>query len=39
MKQVLDTIWHFFEAMGQARAATILARAGKITEARALYSK
>ena len=39
MKQVLDTIWQFFEAMGQARAATVLARAGKITEAKALYGK
>jgi hypothetical protein len=39
MKQVLDTIWQFFEAMGQARAATVLARAGKITEAKALYVK
>ena len=39
MKQVLDTIWQFFEAMGQARAATVLARAGKITQAKALYVK
>ena len=39
MKQVLDTIWQFFEAMGQARAATVLARAGKITEAKAMYAK
>lgn len=39
MKQVLDTIWQFFEAIGQARAATVLARAGKITEAKALYVK
>ena len=39
MKQVLDTIWQFFEAMGEARAATVLARAGKITEAKALYVK
>ena len=39
MKQVLDTIWHFFEAMGQARAATVLARAGKIIEAKAIYGK
>jgi hypothetical protein len=39
MKQFLDSIWNFLEAMGQARAASVLARAGKITEARALYSK
>ena len=39
MKQVLDIIWQFFEAMGQARAATVLARAGKITEAKAIYAK
>jgi hypothetical protein len=39
MKQVLDTIWQFFEAMGEARAATVLARAGKITEAKAIYAK
>ena len=39
MKQVLDTIWQFFEAMGQARAATVLARAGKMAEAKAIYAK
>jgi len=39
MKQVLDSIWNFLEAMGQARAATVLARAGKITEAKAIYGK
>ena len=39
MKQVLDTIWQFFEAMGQARAASVLARAGKINEAKAIYGK
>jgi len=39
MKQVLQGFWKFFEAMGQARAATVLARAGKITEAKALYAK
>jgi hypothetical protein len=39
MKQVLDSIWNFFEAMGQARAASVLARAGKMEEAKALYGK
>ena len=39
MKQVLNTIWNFLEAMGQARAASVLARAGKITEVKALYLK
>jgi hypothetical protein len=36
MKQFLDSILQFFEAMGQARAASVLARAGKMTEARAI---
>ena len=39
MKQFLDSILQFFEAMGQARAASVLARAGKITEAKAIYGK
>jgi hypothetical protein len=39
MKKVLDSIWNFFEAMGEARAASVLARAGKINEAKALYVK
>ena len=39
MKQFLDSIWNFIEAMGQARAASVLARAGKIAEAKALYAK
>ena len=39
MKQVLNTILQFFEDMGQARAASVLARAGKITEAKAIYAK
>jgi hypothetical protein len=39
MKKVLDSIWNFIEAMGQARAASVLARAGKITEAKAIYGK
>jgi hypothetical protein len=39
MKQFLNSVWNFLEAMGQARAATVLARAGKITEAKAIYAK
>ena len=39
MKKVLDSIWNFFEAMGEARAASVLARAGKISEAKAIYGK
>jgi hypothetical protein len=39
MKQFLDSILQFFEAMGQARAASVLARSGKITEAKAIYAK
>jgi hypothetical protein len=39
MKQFLNSVWNFIEAMGQARAASVLARAGKITEAKAIYGK
>ena len=39
MKKVLDSIWNFLEAMGEARAASVLAKAGKINEAKALYGK
>ena len=39
MKQFLDSIWNFIEAMGQARAASVLARAGRIAEAKAIYAK
>jgi hypothetical protein len=39
MKQVLQGFWKFFEAMGQARAASVLARQGRIIEAKALYLK
>jgi hypothetical protein len=39
MKKVLDSIWNFLEAMGEARAASILARAGKMNEAKAIYGK
>ena len=39
MKQILQGLYQFFEAMGQARAASVLARQGKITEAKSLYGK
>ena len=39
MTKVLDSIWNFLEAMGEARAASVLARAGKINEAKAMYAK
>lgn len=39
MKKVLDSIWNFLEAIGEARAASVLARAGKISEAKAIYVK
>ena len=39
MKQFLNSVWNFLEAMGQARAASVLARAGKIIEAKAIYAK
>jgi len=39
MKQFLNKVWNFLEAMGEARAATVLARAGKINEAKAIYAK
>jgi len=39
MKKFLNVVWQIFESMGQARAATALARAGKIAEAKALYAK
>jgi len=39
MKQFLNSVWNFLEAMGEARAASILARAGKMKEAKAIYGK
>ena len=39
MKQFLNSVWKFLEAMGEARAASMLARAGKINEAKAIYGK
>jgi hypothetical protein len=37
MKSVLNTIWSFLEAFGQARAAASLARQGRVAEAKAVY--
>lgn len=39
MKKFLNALWQIFETMGQARAATALARAGKLAEAKALFVK
>ncbi len=39
MKQFLNSVWNFLEAMGEARAASVLARAGKMAEAKAIYAK
>jgi hypothetical protein len=37
MKIIVNSIWSFFEAMGQARAAASLARLGDIAGAKAIY--
>ena len=37
MKTIVNLIWSFLETFGQARAASILARQGKIEEAKAVY--
>ena len=39
MKTFINAIWSFFDAVGTARAATALTRAGKFNEAKALYGK
>jgi hypothetical protein len=39
MKSFFRSFLAVCEAMGQARAAAVLARAGKINEAKALYGK
>ncbi len=39
MKKFLNVLWQIFESMGQARAAAVLARAGKLAEAKAIYVK
>lgn len=38
MKTFLNTVYGFFEAMGKARAAAVLARSGRYAEAQALYT-
>jgi hypothetical protein len=37
MKTIINSIWSFLEAFGQARAAASLARQGKIAESKAVY--
>ena len=37
MKTLVNSIWSFLEAFGQARAAASLARQGRIEEAKAVY--
>jgi hypothetical protein len=37
MKTIINAIWSFLEAFGQARAAASLARQGKVAESKAVY--
>jgi hypothetical protein len=37
MKNLIQSVWSFFDAMGTARAAAFLARQGRIEEAKAMY--
>jgi hypothetical protein len=37
MKSIVNSIWSFLEAFGQARAAASLARQGRVAEAKAMY--
>jgi hypothetical protein len=37
MKTIINAIWSFLEAFGQARAAASLARQGKVAESKAIY--
>lgn len=39
MKTILDTIWNFLVAFGEARYAAALARNGKWKEAQEVYQK
>ena len=39
MKRILNALYNFFESVGQARAAAVLARQGRIIEAKAMYLK
>jgi len=38
MKKIVNSLWSFLETLGQARAASILARQGRIEEAKAVYN-
>jgi hypothetical protein len=38
MKTILNSIWSFLEAFGQARYAASLARQGRTEEAKAVYN-
>ena len=37
MKTIVNSIWSFLEAFGQARTAASLARQGRVAEAKAVY--
>jgi len=37
MKAIINSIWSVLEAFGQARAAAILARQGRVEEAKSIY--
>jgi hypothetical protein len=37
MKTILNSIWSVLESFAQARAAAVLARQGRIDEAKAIY--
>jgi hypothetical protein len=37
MKTIINSIWSFLEAFGQARTAASLVRQGRIEEAKAVY--
>ena len=39
MKKILNSIWNFFVAMGEAKYAAELARNGKYKEAQACYAE
>lgn len=38
MKTIINSIWSFLQAFGQARYAASLARQGRIEEAKAVYT-
>jgi hypothetical protein len=37
MNAILNTVWSFLEAFGEARYAASLARQGRVAEAKAVY--